>query len=321
MKYPTTYWVITSLAIIILFIGFFDTKALAFLEHVSTTNVDFLAVVASFKLIMGSLSHMELPFISGTSAQITTSLNKAETYLLFVNAITFIQLLFITISKSLLFKITVVALFVLSIFQRQGQLSAKIVVLLLAINPGISIYTAAIDQLTQATHLSFGKSYLTELRNSEAALRLEKSQLMAEHNKEITQINNGNKGVRVLQRFQTDVGYDIKKIKADIHGDFAHTRLLLKTGGHQMIARIFNFCTMVLFCMLVLPLGYSVLLYVLFNALFKSAAVQHVEANLTHNLENDLGIWPSRVLQRIGWNKTSTPNHSTKAKETAPSKS
>jgi hypothetical protein len=250
--------------------GVFEERALNFVSDVYKKNLNFLELTTEIKLIITGLSSSKIPFVDGMATEVSETIGKVQQYLLITNIISFLQIMLISISKSMLLKVATVVLFILSFFKITKVLCTKILILMLALNPGLVLYSVVVQQISQEASIDFGDKYLIELKSSVNAIKLEKSALLQQHQKEITKINNGERSIRVLGRFRDDIAYDFKRAKLDIKGDQANIRLLIHKGGYELMSKIFGFCTMILFTMVLLPLGYALLIYVLFNTLFKN---------------------------------------------------
>lgn len=253
--------------VLIAAIGVFDAPALNFVTDVSEKNLGFLGLVAELKLIIGGLGDLNIPFINGHSGEVTESLDKAENYLLAVNVISFAQVMFMAISKSWMVKVGLAVLFVATFIGKTKVVSTKLLIISLAFFPGLSIFSVGVSHLAQSASIDFGTGYLKQLEQSVHAIRAENTQLMQEHAKNQTEINNGKKGVVFLKKFKEDVSYDFKKARNDIKGDYKAIRVFMHGAGKEVISKSVNFCTMILFCMLLLPIGYSLLVYTLFKSI------------------------------------------------------
>lgn len=262
--------------IFISILGVFEASAFDFLKDLAKKNTEFLAIVTEIKMIVAGLSSVHIPFISGHTAGIDHSLGKVQNYLLLTDVITFLQIFVVAISKSLIFKIALAVLFVLTFLEKGKRHFSKILIIALALSPGISIYTVAVKHLSQSVHIDFGDQYITELKNSTEKVRKENSALMKEHNQQTTKINNGQKGLILLQKFKEDISYDIKKAENNIKGDYSEIRILIKSAGHSILEKVFRFCTMIIFCLVLLPMGYVLLMRVLMNSLFGNLALEGI---------------------------------------------
>lgn len=273
-KNNTVFLIVASLLLIISFTGIFENKSIGFLKSVSENNLKYLGLVSEIKLILASVSSTEVPFISGETNALNEGLNKSQNYLIAVNIISFTQLMLLTISKSILLKIVLVILFVLSLLPSTKVVSSKLLILALALNPGLSMFSVIVQQISQEATISFGAPYLNKLDALTDSLRSEKANLMQEYDKRMTEINNGSRGVKVFSRLREDISYDVQKLKVDISGDYSHLRMIIRDAGDELFRKLFIFCTSVLFCQLLLPIGYIVLIAILFKSLFPNFNAQ-----------------------------------------------
>jgi len=279
------FYIICASLIAIAVLGLFENRALSFVTDVSKKNLSFMGMVAEIKLTMASVSTSDVPFLSGETAEISKTLDKAENYLFYVNIISVVQVMVLTISKSIFIKIGMGVLFLLCFVKQTKMVCSKLLIITLALNPGLSLYSVAVQQLSKEASIDFGDSYQKELNNIVTQIKSEKAQLMQEHDKALTQINNGDKGIIVLRRLKENISYDVKKVKANITGDYKQIRLLLKDAGHDLFRKLFIFCTTILFCLLIMPLGYSLFVYVTYKAVYKKNFLTTVEADVEQAIQ------------------------------------
>jgi len=273
-KNNTVFLVVASLLLIITFTGLFEGRAINFLKSVSEDNLRYLGLVGEIKLLLASVSSTQVPFISGETGELNEGLDKSQNYLMVVNVISLTQLLLLTISKSILLKIVLVILFGLSLLPSTKVVSSKLLILALAINPGLSMFSVVVQQISKEATISFGTPYLSQLNQLTDSLRKEKASLMQEYDQKMTEINNGSRGVKVLSRLREDISYDVQKLKLNISGDYTHLRQVIRDAGDELFRKLFIFCTSVLFCQLILPIGYVILIAILFKSLFPNFNAQ-----------------------------------------------
>ncbi len=281
--------VITIVLIGLSLFGVFEEKAFQFVSEVYKKNLSFLALTTELKVMVAGISSIKIPFVDGMTSDINGTIGKIQHYLLLTNVISFLQVILISISKSWILKVGTVVLFALSFVKNTKVLCTKLLLMTLALNPGLTLYSVAVQQISQEASIDFGDKYLQKLKTSVNAVKTEKAALMMQHASDITKINNGQKGIHILKRFRENVAYDFKKAKLDIKGEYTNIRLLIHEGGHEMMSKIFGFCSMILFTMILLPLGYALLIYILFNTLFKNNALQlagGAEASLATDVKN-----------------------------------
>lgn len=260
--------------IILSFLGFFENQAFEFLKDVSKKNLDFLAVVSELKILLTGLSSIQIPFVSGHSTGVNQSLDKIQTYLLFTNAVSFIQLMLVAISKSWVIKTFMIILFLLTLWKKTERTSVRILILTLALTPGLSFFTVSVKKISEVSSIDFGDTYLQKLKGELVSLKAEHATLMKAHTLELTKLD-GQKG-HIFKKIKEDVSYDFARLDNDFKGAYTKTRELIQTAGHEVVSKVAGFCSMVVFCLFILPLGYSLIIYVLFNSLFKGAEMNQI---------------------------------------------
>lgn len=259
--------------------GVLEGRAHGFIKEVSERNLTFMSSVAEIKLVLSSVSSSDVPFLSGEATEVNKALDGAQNYLFYINIISLLQLLLVTISKSIIIKAGLVGLLIFAVLKATRPVCTKLLIVVLTLNPGLMICTIAVQELSKEGKIDFGAGYQSELRTLVANVQQEKSQLMQEHAKQLTQISNGDKHIDFFSRLKEDVSYDVKRAKVDIKGDYAEIRLLVKDAGHTIQRKIYIFCTTVLFCMLLLPVGYALLVYIIYKSLYKQNLIAILKAD------------------------------------------
>lgn len=259
------FHVIVGLLVLTAAAGLFEEQAYAFVKHISERNLAFIGAVAELKLVLSGIGDF-VPFLKEHSGAVTDTFGKAEDYLLRVEVISLIQLMLLGVSKSWLIKGALLALFLLSIFGKSKSLSTKLLILGLTINPGLQLFSVTMEHLSKTAAIDYGDAYVTKLQDQLTELKAEKAKISQEHAKHLTKINNGKKGLVFLKKLKEDISYDVKKATTSIKGDYTHLRLLIHDGGKELLKKISIFCSMVLFSMLIMPIGYSLIVYTVYKS-------------------------------------------------------
>ncbi len=266
-----TFQIIAAVFISIAMYNALHESAFSFIKSITEKNILFLGLVTDIKLILYGVKDVHIPFFSGTSEGLSDSLNKVELSLMFVNVISLVQLMLLAISKSIAIKILLLILLLLSFFKQSKVLASKILILALALNPGLTLFAIGMNYMSQEAHFDFGASYSQELQSQVHSMKKEQSQLMQEHTKRLTQIENGQNKTLFFQKLKEDMSYDLKDLKLHMKGEYVHLRTLFQGTGNTMVHKLINFCTMILFCLLLMPLLYSLLIGILYKHLFPTS--------------------------------------------------
>tara|TARA_Y100000310_G_C20688659_1_gene820741 strand:+ start:961 stop:2091 length:1131 start_codon:yes stop_codon:yes gene_type:complete len=266
-----------SLLVLLALTGLLEQSSLAYIQNIAEKNIGFLGLITEIKMILSGISDF-VPFLKGHSDSLNSSFTKAENYLLIVNGLSLVELMLIGISNSWLFKALLMILLIISLIRKSGSLSAKLLVIALAINPGLQLFSVTMDHLSKSSSIDYGESYYSELQQSVQELKQEKAQLSQQHEKNLTAINNGDKkGLDFFKKLKEDISYDVKKAKTSINGDFKNLRIIVHDGGKELIRKITIFCSMVIFSLLLMPVGYGVIVYTIYKSVMIPATMSQMK--------------------------------------------
>lgn len=290
-------FIVLTLLVIVGVTGVLESRSFSFIKDITERNLGFLGLVTELKLIFSSIGDF-VPFLKDHNASLGESLEKAEHYLLIVNAISLIQLMLLEISKTWVFKVLLLGLLVLSFFKAPKFLSVKLLILVLAINPGLQIFSITMNQLSHSSSLNYGDEYLIELKAIVQKVDEERSQMMQEHAQKLTEINNGKKGIVLFKKLKEDISYDLKKAKTTISGDYQQVRLLIHDGGKEIIRKLFIFCTTILFSLLIVPIGYAAIVYTLYHSVVTVQFKQQIKS-IEDKVEQEVIEKPKAKIQKV----------------------
>jgi hypothetical protein len=292
--------VILAIFIVISLLNLFENGAHSFLKNIAEKNITFLGLTTEAKILLASVENTHIPFISGSSEELKNSINKAENYILIANIITFLQLMFIILSKSLIIKIILLGLFVGTFLNRYKIISIKLLIFLLALSPGLALFTQGMKLISAESDFDFGEKYSKELKAKITDLKSEQTILMQEHAKNITQIENGENKSIFFKKLQEDFSYDLQKTKINIKGKYTHLRSFIHNGANEMIRKLFIFGTMVLFCLFLMPMLYSMGIYIIYKQLFneRKMTISKSLSSFSNDMHNVV-MNPNTVINKI----------------------
>lgn len=267
--------VLSGLLVLIAITGALEEPSIKYVKGIAEKNLGFLGLLTELKLLISGISDF-VPFLKEHNQTFNESLGKAEHYLLIANVISLTQLMFLEVSKTWLVKGLVILLFGLTFLPKLKSLPKKLFIVVLAICPGLQLFSVTMHQLSKPTTIDYGEKYLTELNASVDSLQSERAQLMQEHEKKMTDIDSGKKGIRLFKKLKEDISYDLKKSAATIKGDYSQIRILVHSGGKEILRKLSIFGTMVFFSLFVMPIGYCILVYII----YKSAITVEIKEEL-----------------------------------------
>jgi hypothetical protein len=269
--------VLAMVCLVMALTGTFHDRAFAFLKTVAEQNLRAHSLLDDMRQILAGISQVQIPFVSGDTAEISAGLEQVESYLHWTKLLSVLQLMFLMVGKSLLLKVLLLVLFVFSFVPGTKVVCSRLLLLALAINPGLSMFTVTVNYITREAAISQDGSSLSQLQQTVDSLHSEKAQLMLEHQQGLTRLSNGEKGFQPFGRLQEDVAFDRKDAGGLISGNYTYLRSVLKNPDETVKRKLFLFAASSLFGLLVLPLGYLVLVLILLCSLLPVFRVSRMQ--------------------------------------------
>ena len=272
------FTIICGIFVLLAVTGIFDHRAYGFSNEVSERSLHFLDLAGDIKEILTAIGEIKIPFISGHVQGIESSVDDVYDFLMVVNSLSLLQLMLLGVAKSWVFKILLIGIFVWHIFKTDHRVSRRFLVLALIVAPGLPIFTTLVQTAAHETSIDLGSTYVHELDSTVQAIRAEKAELMHEHQRTMAEINNGRHGVEFFKKLKEDVAYDVKRVTTDITGDYKEIRIIVHSGGKVIVRKLTIFCTMLIFCFLVLPFGYLIFMFTLYRTVMRKKHAPPKEA-------------------------------------------
>ncbi|MBO6622538.1 MAG: hypothetical protein JJ892_07155 [Balneola sp.] len=269
--------VLSGLLVMIAISGVLEESSVKYVKGIAEKNLGFLGLLTELKLLVSGISDF-VPFLKEHNQTFNESLGKAEHYLLIANVISLTQLMLLEVSKTWFVKGLVILLFGLTFLPKLKSLPKKLFIVVLAVCPGLQLFSVSMHQLSKPTTIDYGEKYLTELNASVDSLQSERAQLMQEHENNMTEIDNGKKGIRLFKKLKEDISYDLKKSAATIKGDYSQIRILLHSGGKEILRKLSIFGTMVFFSLFIMPIGYSIVVYIIYKSVITAEVKEELES-------------------------------------------
>ncbi|XWN36008.1 MAG: hypothetical protein ROO71_08585 [Balneola sp.] len=311
----TGFIVFGGLLVILALSGVLEEHSVKYVKGVAEKNLGFLGLITELKLLVSGISDF-VPFLKEHNQTFNESLGKAEHYLLIANVISLTQLMLLEVSKTWLMKVLLVVLFGLTFFPKLTSLPKKLFILILALCPGLQIFSVTMHQLSKPASINYGEKYLTELNASVDSLQKERAQLMQEHEKHLQKIDRDKKGIVLFKKLREDISYDLKKTKATIKGDYSQLRILLHSGGKEILRKLSIFGTMIFFSLFIMPIGYSILVYVIYKSVI-TAEVKEQIGSIEKELKEKFVDKPvSKIKSTLGNIEKKKEGLESKVKET-----
>lgn len=237
-----------------------------------------LGLLFELKTIASSSSSSHVPLISGASTSAMETLTNAINYLSWSDILISTQLIFITLSKSILLKVAVLIAFAGSFISKYRTASLKIVVLLLLINPGLPAYVSGIKYLAQEAKLDLSNDLAQELQKTHANyLKREsenkKQEALRNDKQEAAAQAKGKDKISFFKRLEDKATDDIKKVDAKVIEGVSDSYQVLKIAGKEITIKSINLLTAVVIQFLLLPFLYFFGLFTLFKRFLTATVV------------------------------------------------
>jgi len=237
-----------------------------------------LGLLFELKTIASSSSSSHIPLISGASTSALETLTNAIKYLSWSDVLISTQLIFITLSKSILLKVAILIAFVGSFISKYRTASLKLLVLLLLINPGLPAYVSGIKYLAQEAKLDLGNDLAQELqKNHENYLQRESENKKQEELRNTKQKAaaqaKGKDKISIFKRIEDKAADDIKKVDAKVIEGVSDSYKVLKFAGKEITIMSINLFTTVVIQFLLLPFLYFFGLFTLFKRFLTATVI------------------------------------------------
>jgi len=236
-----------------------------YLGAASEEMLSSLLILSELKIGASAGASTKVPLVSGSFQGVSELLNQAIQYLEFSNLIIGMQLLLLALSQSALLKILIIpALAILFIYEKR-KLVIEILMVLLMINPGLTIYVLGIKYIAQEVEINLGSDLNQELKTAHASyLEKRKDQESQMDKRKSTQLQKaeakGKDKISLLNKVEDAVIGTTEKIGDDLSLIFSDTLEILKSAGEKMINMCLNLFTHILLVFFLLPMVYYYLM-------------------------------------------------------------
>ncbi len=250
------FQIIALMLILFSFFSSTESKAYKFAETAQKSNLEILASVTLIKQTLASISNLKIYFVTGELKGMIQTIDKVENILLVSSMASEVQLALLTLSKSSKFAYMALLLLLGTLFGSQGVVFKKILILVLAISPGLTFYSIGMHHLSQDFTRDFGGQFESKLDSVSKNMKAEKAQLMKAHQEQLKKIAKGNKVEHFFEKLKSDVIYDVNKAVDEVEGEVKTIRTILMLGGSELMKDAVYFSSKVLIFTVFLPLGY-----------------------------------------------------------------
>ena len=244
--------IVFSLLVILALTNLLFNFSLNFLNEAFNYSLINLSLVSTLKIASGFFE-----FLQGFSDIIDRMFN----FFLSINFLILFQITILKISNLVAIKIVIVAVFILSFVKPVRMFFLKILVFLLFLNPGLSLYISSVKLLSDNINLELGKN--VNLKFEELNNTLNKEELFENSDEQ-----DGKKGFMENAKsfFKDPVKSFVSGTKEKFNQIVTYTSKLLQTVMELTIVYFVN--SIIIFFML--PIVYFFSLYIITKKLFLS---------------------------------------------------
>jgi len=266
-----------------------DSKAYRYVTEIEHKNMDMLLDLAKIKIVLSEVADLKIDLVSGKIDTVITVIDKAERLLFFSSVASLIQRVLLEMSKSQIFPISAIILVTIGLVFRMGN-TRKLLILLLAISPGLTLYSIGMHQLSSTLEKQLDSGLHSKLKLIAERTDAEKSKLLREREAALKKESHENSFEKFVSRVKTDVVYDVERFSYDIKGDYEEIRALLNTGGANIVKELVVYIVHIILFFILSPLIYAFLVYRLMISRMMFGSQEAVKTNQVQLVSTDKSV-------------------------------
>ncbi|MEM9022810.1 MAG: hypothetical protein AAGB22_03660 [Bacteroidota bacterium] len=263
---------VSVLLIVVSFSGWLRQPAMDFLSRASEENLASLAVLTEIQIIATAVGSGKIPVLSGSMQGVANMLDKAHDYLVFSNMAVALQLILLHLSKSMVFKVLAIVALALTFVPFSARMATRALVLLLFLDPGLSLYVSGVHYASVKAQLNTGESLRKEL--TELHSEVSKHEPTAQDTATTAATNATPRKKGLFKRAEKAIAKDAKKVVEDVEKvgsaiarDVRLSLKAIKDGSKKVIMLCINLLVHVVALFIVLPMLYFVGLHYLIRGM------------------------------------------------------
>ncbi|MCK8521434.1 hypothetical protein M0D21_07640 [Aquimarina sp. D1M17] len=283
--------IITLLLVILGFTSIPSKPAIDFLSDVNSDMMLGLGIALELKSIATSIDHSNIPLVGGLATELEDIFTKIINYLTFANIVIGIQTILTNMGKSLLFKILPL-IFLAGIFWKKYSLLAiRLLIIMLLINPGLSIYVNGIHYVSKSMELTLGSDlqlHLASIKNKyEEKKEHLKTKQESRKQKQLEKAKKkGHKDISIFKKAEDAVVDKVEDIGVDVGEGFSETFEVLKEGKKELMKLMINMVSNLVVLFLILPLLYFYFMSFLLKKFFHFSGLSTIGTEQLNNLKS-----------------------------------
>ncbi len=277
LTFITRHVPITILTLLLVFVswnGQIYNLALAFLSTSTQTILSSLGIITELKAAAASLGSSHIPLLGGAAGNLTTDLNKAFDYVSFAGLLVVIQTIILKLfSASVWFKFLPLVFLAGSFVTRFRSFCVKMVLVLLLINPGLSLFVYGTSVLSAKMHFDLGGTLHEHLLQTRTDFQQkEQARKQAEDDRNQQQLEQaeakGKDHISLLRKVEDAVSDAGAAAALEVEKAAGISFDVLKASGAKLTSIVLNLLAVIIIIFLVLPFAYVYLLTLFVKRLF-----------------------------------------------------
>ena len=244
-----------------------ESRAYQFVLATEVQNSKLLLTASGIKLVLATVADLDAPIISSEAKEMGGLFNSIENLLLISNIATTLQLVLLKISKAKILGLIALLLLAGTFVKEINSLSKKLLILLLFINPGVTIYSIGMHGLSNELSKELHSELAQKLTVITDQMQAEESELSQKHKKQLEHNAHDSKIKRYFEDFKENVVYKVKSTVDKAEGEIKKIRLILRSGP-DILRGVVKFCAHMLIFSFFMPLLYLYALYQITIKLF-----------------------------------------------------
>ncbi|WP_160114816.1 hypothetical protein [Aquimarina sp. AU474] len=268
--------------------------AINFLSDVNSDMMLSLGLAMELKSIVSGTDISKIPLIGGVTSELQDIFTRTINYLTFANIVIGVQTILVNMSKSLLIKIIPVFFLAGLFLKKYKQIALKLLIIILLINPGLSLYVNGIKYISQSMELNLGSNihqHLSLIKNKykEKREKIKSKQEIRKEEQLKKAKEKGHKGIGIFTKAEDAVKNTVEDIGVDIGQGVSETFDVLKNGKKELMKLILNMISNLVVLFLILPLFYFYILSFLLKKFFHFSGFSTIATSEFDNLKSLAG--------------------------------
>lgn len=309
--YVYYFQIIATVAILLSCYTSLEHQAHLYILSANEKSLAMLVAAAEIKQLLAVVSGLDISFIKTSTANIIQTFEKIENTLIVSGFVTTLQLFIMTLSKHLWLKLLAVGLLAGTFVTAYRRICCKILIVVLAINPGIAVYSVTVKGLSDEVSKTFNATLYTKLSTMSQHLKQETNTLTKQHQKQLEKIKKSHSDFTFFKKLWSDVKYDVSYAKDTIESDYQELKIVLASGGKNILKETLIYITQLILLLVLLPLGYLWLVIKLCQKLFNN--IPHGTVNITNG--EFFTSMQHGIEQAVASTKTQASNEISSAKK------